>query len=70
MKRYVPLTKTQNAAIDKLGIFFDPNTAEKKTDQPPTGYIKATDLLTNKQKKEIDEHEEKIQTGFEKYSAY
>ncbi len=35
----------------------------------PSNFIKGTDLLTSEQQ-ELDKHEEKIQTGFEKFSAY
>ncbi len=87
MKKYIPLNSTQRAAINKLGLFFDPTTATLDANQAsqdteakqtplntdtsiPNKYIKATDLLNSQQKEALDKHEEKIQTGFEKYSAY
>ncbi len=85
MKKYVPLDSTQRAAISKLGLFFDPTTATIEANQVsqdtevnqtplntniPSQYIKASDLLNSQQKEELNKHEEKIQTGFEKYSAY
>lgn len=86
MKKYTPLNSTQSVAISKLSLFFpiaaiaettqaSQDTEVNKTSSNantsiPSKYIRVTDLLNSQQKKELAKHEEKIQTGFEKYSAY
>jgi hypothetical protein len=85
MKRNIPLNPAQHA-ISNLGQFFEPpptattevaqTSQDKAISQPPldtsipSKYVKATDLLDSKQKEDLDKHEERIQSGFEKYSAY
>jgi Spy/CpxP family protein refolding chaperone len=71
MKKYTALDPAQGAAIRKLSSFFDPT--QNKEDNPAvldTKYIKVAEVLTPEQKKILEQHEEEIQRGFDKYSAY
>ena len=75
MKKFIPLNPSQVQAIKSFGNFFDSFDSEKEPPQKnseeiPKGYIRATDLLTDQQKADLEKHEEKIQAGFNKYSAY
>ncbi len=79
MKKYLHLTQQQAMAVNSLGHFFEPSQASslppiakkaEKDNAVSDKYVPATDLLTDAQKKKLEERDKKIEDGFKKYSAY